>query len=61
MGDLKTVLGKHSMHIPITQRKAVAQPDRVLDDRHGKMVAIQLGVEHSGSAYFDPVKVVRLS
>jgi len=60
MGDLKTVLGKHAMHIPITQKKAVAQPDRVLDDRHEKIVAVELGVEHGGSAYFDPVKVIRL-
>jgi len=49
------------MHIPITQRKVVAQPDRVLDDRHEKIVAVELGVEHGGSAYFDPVKVIRLS
>ena len=44
------------LHISVTQRKAVVQPDRVLDDCHRETVAVGLGVGHGQSAYPDPVK-----
>jgi hypothetical protein len=47
------------MDIPIAQGKAVVEPNRVLDDRHGEAVAIRLGVCHGGSAYPDPIKATQ--
>ena len=53
---LNAALMQQFLHIPVTQRKAVVQPDRVLDDCHRETVAVGLGVGHGQSAYPDPVK-----
>jgi len=52
-------LVKQFLHIPVTQGKAVVQPNGMLDDRHGKSVAVELDVGHGGSAYPDPVKATQ--
>jgi len=45
--------------VSVAERKAVIQPDGVLDDGHGKAVAVRLGVGHGGSASPDPVKATQ--
>ena len=56
---LNAALMQQFLHIPVTQRKAVVQPDRVLDDCHRETVAVGLGVGHGQSAYPDPVKATQ--
>ena len=53
---LDAALVEQFLNVPVTQRKAVVEPDSVLDDDHGETVAARLGVGHGGSAYPDPVK-----
>ena len=53
---LNAALMQQFLDSPVTQRKAVVQPDRVLDDGHRETVAVGLGVGHGQSAYPDPVK-----
>jgi len=44
--DLNAALLKQFLHIPVTEREAVLQPDRVLDDADQETVAIGHGVSH---------------
>ena len=52
---------KQFLNIPVTQRKAVVQPDGVLDDGHRETVAVGLDVGHRQSAYPGPVKATQPS
>ena len=56
---LNAALMQQFLHIPVTQRKAVIEPNGVLDDGHGETVAVGLGVGHGQSAYPDPVKATQ--
>ena len=47
------------LHISVAERKAVGEPEGVLDDGHWKAVAVGLAVRHGGSAYPDPVKATQ--
>jgi hypothetical protein len=47
------------LHVSVTQRKAVVEPNGMLDDEHGETVAVRLGVGHGESAYPDPVKATQ--
>ena len=49
------------LDVPVTQRKAVIEPDGVLDDDHGETVAVWLDVSHGHSAYPDPIKATQPS
>ncbi|UQN08560.1 hypothetical protein M1R55_17390 (plasmid) [Deinococcus sp. QL22] len=44
------------LNVPVTGRKAVIEPDGVLEDDHGETVAGGLGSGHAQSASPDPVK-----
>ena len=50
------MLVQQFLDVPVAEREAVVQPDRVLDDGHRETVAVRLGVSHDRSAYPDPVK-----
>ena len=54
--DLDTALVQQFLDVPVTEREALTQPDRVLNDGHSETVAVRLGVGHGQSAYPDPVK-----
>ena len=47
------------LHVSVAQRKAVVEPDSVLDDDHRETVAVWLGVGHGQSAYPDPIKATQ--
>ena len=51
MTDLDAALVEQFLNVPVTQWKAVVEPDSVLDDEHGETVAVWLGVGHGGSGY----------
>ena len=51
MADLNAALVQQFLHASVTQGKAVVEPNCVLDDGHGKTVAVRLGLGHGGSAY----------
>jgi hypothetical protein len=59
VADLNTALIEQFLNILVTERKAVVQPDGVLDDGHGKAVAVRLGVRYGGSAYPDAIKATQ--
>ena len=59
MAHLNTALVEHFLNIWVTQRKAVVQPNCMLNDRHLETVAIGLGIGHGQSAYPDPVKATQ--
>ena len=59
VADRNATLVEQFLHIPVTQGKAVVQPNGMLDDRHGKSMAVGLDVGHGGSAYPDPVKATQ--
>jgi len=59
MTDLNAPLVHQFLHVSVTQRKAVVEPNGVLDDRHVETVAVRLGVGHGGSAYLNPVKATQ--
>ena len=46
VADLNTTLLKQFLHIPITEREAMVQPNRVLDDADRETVAVGLTVIH---------------
>jgi len=56
---LNAALVKQLLHVSVAQRKAVVEPDGVLDDGHGETVAVWLGVGHGRSAYPDPIKATQ--
>jgi hypothetical protein len=57
--DLDAALVKQFLNVSVTQRKAVVQPDRVLDDGHGEAVAVRFRVSHGESAYPEPIKATQ--
>jgi hypothetical protein len=59
MAYLNAALMQQFLHVPVTQGKAVVEPNGVLDDGHGEAVAVRFGVGHGGSAYPDPVKATQ--
>jgi len=59
--DLDATLVKQLLNVSVTQGKSVVEPNGVLDDRHGKAVAVGLGIGHSGSAYLKLVKATQTS
>jgi len=59
VADFNAALMEQLLYVPITQGKTVVKPDGVLNDGHGKTVAIGLGVGHGASAYPDPVKATQ--
>jgi hypothetical protein len=59
MAHLNAALVKQFLNVPVPQRKAMIEPDGVLDNDHGKTVAVRLGVGHGGSAYPGPVKTTQ--
>ena len=59
MTDFNAALMEKFLNVPVTQRKAVIEPDGVLDDVHRESVAVRLGVGHGGSAYPDPIKATQ--
>ena len=56
--DLDTALVQHFLTIYLAYMLAAVQSDGVLDDCHGKTVAVRLGFVHGGSACPKPVKAV---
>ena len=44
--DDHAALVQQFLNIPVAQRKTVIQPDSVLNDGHGKAVAVGLDVRH---------------
>jgi len=46
VADLNTTLLKQFLHISVTERKAVVEPNRVLDDADRETVAVGLTVSH---------------
>ncbi|GAA3999477.1 hypothetical protein GCM10022631_07980 [Deinococcus rubellus] len=46
MADLNAALVEQFLHVSVTQRKAVVQPDGVLDDGHWETGAVRLEVGH---------------
>ena len=59
MTHFNAALMEKFLNVPVTQRKAVIEPDGVLDDVHRESVAVRLGVGHGGSAYPDPIKATQ--
>jgi len=59
--DLNAALVQQFLNVPVTQWKAVVEPNGVLDDGHGESVAVRLGVSHGGSAYPGSVKATQPS
>ena len=57
--DLDAALVKQFLNVPVAQRKAMIEPDGVLDDGHGEAVAVRLGIGHGGSAYPSPIKATQ--
>ena len=51
MADLDTALVQQFLNVPVTEREAVVQPDRVLDNRHQETVAVRFRVSHGRAAY----------
>ncbi len=49
-------LGQQFLQLSVAQRKAIGEPNYVLDDRHPEPVAIGVRISHGGSAYSDPVE-----
>jgi len=47
------------LDVSVAEWKAVVQPNGVLDDGHGKAVAVGLGVGHRRSAYPKPAKATQ--
>ena len=47
------------LHVSVAQRKAMVEPNGVLDDEHRETVAVRLGVGHGQSAYPDPIKATQ--
>ena len=60
MTDLNPALVQQFLHVSVAERKAVVQPDSMLDNRHRKSVAVGFGINHSGSAYPEVVKATQL-
>jgi hypothetical protein len=56
MADLDAVLVHQLLHVSVTQRKAVVEPNGLLDDDHGEAVAVRLGIGHGESACPAPAK-----
>ena len=54
--DLDAALVEQFLNVPVAQRKAMIEPDGVLDNGHRETVAVGLGVGHGRAAYPDPVK-----
>ena len=56
---MNAALVQQFLDISVAERKMVVQPDRVLDDRHWKTVAVRFGIGHVGSAYPSPIKATQ--
>jgi len=59
--DLNAALMEKLLNVPVTQRKAVIEPDGLLDDGHRETVAVGLGVGHGGATSPDPIKATQPS
>ena len=57
--DEHAALVQHFLDGSVAEREAVIEPDSVLDNRHGKSVAVGFGIGHSGSAYPSPMKATQ--
>ena len=59
--DLDAALVEQFLNVPVAQRKAMIEPDGVLDGDHGETVAVWFGVGHGQSDYPDPIKATQPS
>lgn len=59
MTDLDAALEEQFLNVPVAERKAVVQPNGVLNDEHGEAMAVRLDVGHSGSPYPKLVKATQ--
>ena len=59
MTDLDAALVEQFLNVPVAQRKAMIEPDGVLDGDHGETVAVWFGVGHGQSDYPDPIKATQ--
>ena len=57
--DLDAALVEQFLNVPVAQRKAMIEPDGVLDGDHGETVAVWFGVGHGASAYPNPIKATQ--
>jgi hypothetical protein len=57
--DLDAALVQQFLNVSVTQRKAVVQQHGILDDGHGKTVAVRFRVSHGESAYPEPIKATQ--
>lgn len=60
MATLNTALLEQLLHIPVAEREAVVQPNRVLDNADWEAVAIGYGVSHGPTLpdnLIEPVEV----
>ena len=57
--DLDAALVEQFLNVPVAQRKAMIEPDGVLDGDHGETVAVWFGVGHGQSDYPDPIKATQ--
>jgi hypothetical protein len=54
--DHDATLVQQFLDVPVTQRKAVVEPNSLLDDEHRETVAVRLCIGHGRLAYPDPMK-----
>ena len=59
VADLNAALVQQFLNVSVAQRKAVVEPNGVLNDRHRETVAVRLCIGHGESAYPDPVKATQ--
>lgn len=59
VADHNAALVQQFLDVPVTQGKAIVQPNRVLDDGHRETVARGFRVSHGRSAYPDPFKATQ--
>jgi len=58
MADLDAALMEQFLHVTVTERETVVEPNSVLDDHHRKAVAVGFGVAHGRSAYSELGRVL---
>jgi len=59
MTPLKAAVVKHFLDASITEREAVVEPDRVLNDGHRGTVTVRFQVSHGGSASSNPIQATQ--
>lgn len=61
MADPDAALVEQLLNISVTERKALVQPNRVLNDRHWETLAIGFRIGYGGSTYPNPVQATQPS